>query len=63
MRKAFTEKQETKIILATNIAESSVTIPHCSHIIDFCLTKELKYDSKSGIERLLLNWASKSSCN
>jgi HrpA-like RNA helicase len=48
MRKAFSEKKETKIILATNIAESSVTIPHCSHIIDFCLTKELKYDAKSG---------------
>lgn len=51
-----------KVIVATNIAESSITIPDVAFVIDFCLTKEYKFNLKIQNERLELEWASKASC-
>ena len=48
-----------KVIIATNIAESSITIPDVKYVIDFLLTKELHYDPVSKSESLQLNWCSK----
>ena len=52
-------KDKRKIILASNIAESSITIPNITYIIDFCLTKEKNYDLKNESDYLKLNWCSK----
>lgn len=52
-----------KVIISTNIAESSITIPDTYYVIDFCLVKELKYSIKTGHETLNLNWSSKASSN
>ena len=41
-----------KVIVATNIAESSITIPDIKYVIDFLLTKELYYDPVSKSENL-----------
>ncbi|KAJ7406563.1 putative ATP-dependent RNA helicase TDRD9 [Willisornis vidua] len=52
-----------KIILATNIAESSVTVPDVKYVIDFCLTKALICDKETNYQSLRHCWASKTNCN
>lgn len=51
-----------KIILATNIAESSITIRDVEYVIDFCLSKHLVCDTETHFPVLQLEWASKISC-
>ncbi|KYN17992.1 putative ATP-dependent RNA helicase spindle-E [Trachymyrmex cornetzi] len=51
-----------RIILSTNIAESSITVPDVKYVIDFCLTKLLTFDSTTHYQSLQLCWASKTNC-
>ena len=48
--------------MATNIAESSITISDIVYVIDFCLTKEISYNHLNHMDRLELVWASQASC-
>ena len=50
-----------KIILATNIAETSLTIPDVCLVIDSGKMKESRYDSSKGVVSLDECWISKSS--
>ncbi|CAB4064146.1 TDRD9 [Lepeophtheirus salmonis] len=50
-----------KIILSTNMAESSITIPDIVYVIDFCLTKNLRAEKSTNYVALRLEWADKSS--
>ncbi|XP_045143979.1 ATP-dependent RNA helicase TDRD9 [Echinops telfairi] len=52
-----------KVILSTNIAESSVTVPDVKYVIDFCLTRTLVCDEDTNYQSLRLSWASKTSCD
>ena len=52
---------ERKIVLATNIAESSITLPDIEYVIDFCLCKSLICDPETNYPLLHLEWATKSS--
>ncbi|XP_050536688.1 ATP-dependent RNA helicase TDRD9 [Daktulosphaira vitifoliae] len=52
-----------KIILSTNIAESSITVPDIAYVIDFCLMKQLKNEPRSNYSMLIMTWASKSNCD
>ncbi|XP_011312434.1 probable ATP-dependent RNA helicase spindle-E [Fopius arisanus] len=51
-----------RIILSTNIAESSLTVPNVKYVIDFCLTKQLVKDTTTNFHSLELTWASKANC-
>ncbi|KAG8184735.1 hypothetical protein JTE90_019337 [Oedothorax gibbosus] len=51
-----------KIIISTNIAESSITVPDVKYVIDFCLTKNLVTDPATNYTCLQLEWASKANC-
>ena len=50
-----------KVIISTNIAESSITIPDIYYVVDFLLTKEIYYDPVTKNENLMTSWASKAS--
>ena len=49
------------VILATNMAESSLTIPSVRVVIDYGQKKQLSYDTKRRVNVLRLNWCSKAS--
>ncbi|XP_034274448.1 ATP-dependent RNA helicase TDRD9 isoform X2 [Pantherophis guttatus] len=52
-----------KILLSTNIAQSSVTVPDVKYVIDFCLSRNLVCDEDTNYQSLRLCWASKNSCD
>lgn len=49
-----------KIILSTNIAETSITIPDVQHVIDTGKLREKRYDQLRRITKLECTWISKS---
>ncbi|XP_008556380.3 probable ATP-dependent RNA helicase spindle-E [Microplitis demolitor] len=63
-QKVFTlpPKDYRRVILSTNIAESSITVSDIKYVIDFCLTKQLTTDPHTNYQCLELTWASKSNC-
>ncbi|XP_018007189.1 ATP-dependent RNA helicase TDRD9 [Hyalella azteca] len=52
-----------KVIIATNIAESSITVSDVRYVIDLCMTKTLHCDPITNYTCLKLDWASKASCD
>ncbi|KAI9882547.1 MAG: hypothetical protein M1823_005707 [Watsoniomyces obsoletus] len=51
------------IVLATNIAETSLTIPGIRYVFDCGRAKERKYNDETGIQSFEVNWISKASAN
>jgi len=56
-----TEKGQRKIVLATNIAESSLTIEGIRIVIDSGLEKQLNYNARSGMNALITKKISQAS--
>jgi ATP-dependent RNA helicase DHX57 len=42
----------TKVVLSTNVAETAVTIPDCTVVVDTCRVKEMSFDAARGMTRL-----------
>ena len=49
-----------KIVLSTNIAESSITVTDIRYVIDFGLTKNVEVERETNYPMLVLDWASRS---
>lgn len=52
-----------QIILATNVAETSLTIPGIRYVFDCGRSKERHYDRTSGVQSYDIGWISKASAN
>ncbi|KAF5747340.1 Helicase domain-containing protein [Tripterygium wilfordii] len=50
-----------KVIFATNLAETSITIPGVKYVIDSGMVKESKFDPNTGMNTLRVCWISQSS--
>ena len=50
----FLPSKKRKVIVSTNIAETSVTIDGIIHVIDSGLIKQARFDPHTGIEQLIL---------
>lgn len=51
------------IVLATNVAETSLTIPGIRYVFDCGRAKEKKYDLTTGVQTFEIGWISKASAN
>ncbi|KAI9838457.1 MAG: putative ATP-dependent RNA helicase DHR1 [Sclerophora amabilis] len=51
------------VVLATNIAETSLTIPGIRYVIDCGRSKERKYDDATGVQSFEVGWISKASAS
>jgi ATP-dependent helicase HrpB len=59
--KALVPGKGRRVILATNIAETSLTVPGVTAVIDGGWCKQMQYDPHSGLDRLQLTRISKQS--
>lgn len=62
-KKVFTKNGKRKIIVSTNIAETSVTIPGVRHVIDTGTVKQKNYNPDTGIDELKLIETSQANMN
>ncbi|PWZ01162.1 P-loop containing nucleoside triphosphate hydrolase protein [Testicularia cyperi] len=55
-------KGRRKIVVSTNVAETSITIPDVSYVVDTGRVKETRFEPESGLTRLVECWASRAAC-
>ena len=62
-RRAFAPapKGTLKVVLATNVAETSVTIPDVTHVVDTGRVKRMTFDARTQLAKLTEGWCSKAS--
>ncbi|EIW86949.1 P-loop containing nucleoside triphosphate hydrolase protein [Coniophora puteana RWD-64-598 SS2] len=58
-QKVFQPTKKWKIIAATNVAETSITIDDIVYVIDSGRAKEISYDPDNGLTKLVEKWVSR----
>eukprot|EP00730_Choanoeca_flexa_P002913 TRINITY_DN11227_c0_g1_i1.p1 TRINITY_DN11227_c0_g1~~TRINITY_DN11227_c0_g1_i1.p1 ORF type:complete len:1025 (+),score=270.17 TRINITY_DN11227_c0_g1_i1:211-3075(+) len=48
-------------VVATNVAETSLTIPNMRYVVDTGLVKDLSFDPVTGVNQFVVGWTSKAS--
>lgn len=61
--RAFDENPLRKIVVSTNVAETSVTIPGIRHVVDSGLARIARYDAERGVGTLLIEEISRASAD
>ncbi|HEY0144076.1 MAG TPA: ATP-dependent RNA helicase [Thermoanaerobaculia bacterium] len=61
--RALAPSRERKIILATNVAETSLTVEGISDVIDLGLQKVLRYDAETAVDHLMTEQISRDSAD
>ncbi|HET9843523.1 MAG TPA: ATP-dependent RNA helicase HrpA, partial [Gammaproteobacteria bacterium] len=61
-RKIFKTSSKRRIILATNVAETSITVPNVRFVIDLGFARISRYNYRSKIQRLPIEPISQASC-
>jgi ATP-dependent helicase HrpA len=62
-KRIFETHTTRRVILATNVAETSLTVPQVRHVIDSGLARISRYSVRSKVQRLPLEAVSKASAN
>ena len=62
-RKIFQQFKKTKIVVATNVAETSVTVPGIKYVVDSGQARISHYNTKAKTTSLPISKISKASCN
>ena len=62
-RKIFLPAKHRKIIVATNVAETSITVPGIRYVIDTGLARLSRYNIRAGATSLPVSRISQASCN
>ncbi|EFH53239.1 hypothetical protein ARALYDRAFT_904844 [Arabidopsis lyrata subsp. lyrata] len=57
------EKEDRLVVVATNVAETSLTISGIKHVVDSGRVKVKNYDSKTGMESYEVEWISQASAS
>lgn len=61
--KVFRSSSYRRIVIATNVAESSITVPGIRYVIDTGLARISRYSSRSQVQRLPIEAVSQASAN
>lgn len=61
-QKIFQSAKRRKVIIATNIAETALTVPHIRYVIDNGLARISRYNYRTKMQRLNIEAVSQASC-
>ena len=62
-QRVFTRPPQRRVILSTNVAETSLTIPGIVYVVDAGLARINRYSVRTGVSQLLVEPVSKASAN